>query len=62
MNLVLVGGQFASVALWWGSVTTSTLLLLAGCGYALAVYRPAVETVRQAAILPSANSAKKQAA
>src|SRR2546423_2450219 len=36
----IVGGQFASVALWWGSVTASTLLLLAGCAYALAVYRP----------------------
>lgn len=36
----LVGGQFASVALWWGAVTASTLLLLAGCAYALAVCRP----------------------
>src|SRR5262245_42184489 len=36
----LVGGNFASVALWWGRVTASTLVLLAGCGYALAAYRP----------------------
>jgi hypothetical protein len=30
-----LGGNLASVALWWGNVMWSTLILLVGCGYVL---------------------------
>lgn len=41
----LWGGEMAALALWYGNVMWSALLLLAGCGYALA-RKPEISAVR----------------
>jgi hypothetical protein len=43
----ILGSDAASVALWWGNVTGSTLLLLAGCGYVLGRRSPSMPMNRR---------------